>query len=209
MTGAKSPRGERTRRKLLEAAEAVFADLGYHDASIVKITEAAGVGQGTFYLYFESKQQVFDEVVGDLNRRVRRAMSDAAAAGTSRLESERLGFQAFFKFTADHPALYRIIRQAEFVSPESLKLHYTRIVSGYIDGLTKAREAAEITELDPTVAAWALMGVGELIGMRWVLWEGSRSVPDDVFEETMRFIERALGAHQSDSDARRDKRKKA
>ena len=41
-----SKRGERTRRRLLEAAEAVFAELGYHDASIVKLTEAAGVGQG-------------------------------------------------------------------------------------------------------------------------------------------------------------------
>ena len=41
-----SKRGERTRRRLLEAAEAVFAELGYHDASIVKITEAAGVGAG-------------------------------------------------------------------------------------------------------------------------------------------------------------------
>ena len=41
-------RGERTRQKLLEAAERIFAELGYHDASIVKITEAAGVGHGTF-----------------------------------------------------------------------------------------------------------------------------------------------------------------
>ena len=60
-------RGERTRQKLLDAAERIFAELGYHDASIVKITEAAGVGQGTFYLYFAGKQQVFDEVVLDLN----------------------------------------------------------------------------------------------------------------------------------------------
>ena len=52
-----SKRGERTRRRLLEAAESVFAELGYHDASIVKITEAAGVGQGTFYLYFASKKE--------------------------------------------------------------------------------------------------------------------------------------------------------
>jgi AcrR family transcriptional regulator len=58
-----SKRGERTRRKLLEAAEAVFAELGYHDASIVKLTEAAGVGQGTFYIYFASKKDVFDEIV--------------------------------------------------------------------------------------------------------------------------------------------------
>jgi hypothetical protein len=43
-------RGEATRRRLLEAAELVFADQGYHEASIVKITERAGIGLGTFYL---------------------------------------------------------------------------------------------------------------------------------------------------------------
>ena len=66
---------------LLEAAESVFAELGYHDASIVKITEAAGVGQGTFYLYFASKKDVFDELVVDLNHRVRQAMTEARLAG--------------------------------------------------------------------------------------------------------------------------------
>ena len=48
---------------------------------------------------------------------------------------ERLGFEAFFRFTAEHPALYRIIRQAEFVSPEILQLHYERLTSGYVTGL--------------------------------------------------------------------------
>ena len=113
-------RGAATRTRLLEAAERVFSELGYHDASIVKITEAAGVGQGTFYLYFPSKQEIFDEVVLDLNSRVRAAMTEAAAEGTTRAEQELLGFAAFFRFTAEHPALYRIIRQAEFVSPETL-----------------------------------------------------------------------------------------
>jgi len=111
-------KGARTRRKLLDAAEACFGALGYHDASIVKITEAAGVAQGTFYLYFASKQQLFDEVVSDLNRRVRHAMSEAASGAPTRLEAERLGFAGFFKFTVEHPALYRVIRQAEFVSPD-------------------------------------------------------------------------------------------
>jgi AcrR family transcriptional regulator len=69
-----SARGVETRTRLIEAAEEVFAELGYHEASIVKITEAAGVGQGTFYLYFASKKDVFDELVRDLNRRVRHAM---------------------------------------------------------------------------------------------------------------------------------------
>jgi len=202
----RTARGERTRAKLLEAAEQVFAQLGYHDASIVKITDAAGVAQGTFYLYFSSKLEVFDELVDDLNRRVRHAMSEGSAAGRDRIESERLGFEAFFRFTAEHPALYRIIRQAEFVSPAALRRHYTRIVEGYTDGLEKASAAGQIADdIDPVVAAWALMGIGELIGMRWVLWDADESgkaagVPPPVFEEVMRFVQRALGARDVPED---------
>src|SRR5437762_13623817 len=104
-----SARGVETRQRLLDASEQVFADLGYHDAAIVKITEAAGVGQGTFYLYFSSKKEIFDELVRDLNRRVRHAMKEASAQGGTRLEAELLGFAAYFRFTSEHTALYRII----------------------------------------------------------------------------------------------------
>ncbi|XTR51997.1 TetR/AcrR family transcriptional regulator [Pseudarthrobacter sp. So.54] len=79
----RTARGTRTRAKLLQAAETVFASVGYHEASIVKITEEAGVGLGTFYLYFEGKQAIFDEVVEDLNRRVRHAMTDAARSAAA------------------------------------------------------------------------------------------------------------------------------
>lgn len=188
-----SKRGERTRRKLLEAAEAVFAELGYHDASIVKLTEAAGVGQGTFYLYFASKKDVFDELVVDLNHRVRQAMTEAASHGATRAEMERLGFAAFFRFTAEHPALYRIIRQAEFVSPETLQLHYERLTSGYVTGLRQAMEAGEIAEGDPELLAWALMGIGELVGMRWILWADRDELSPEMLEELGRIIARTLG----------------
>ena len=76
-----SKRGLDTRRRLLDAAERVFGDLGYHDASIVKLAEAAGVAAGTFYLYFDSKKAIFDELVRDLNRRVRHAMKEGSSQG--------------------------------------------------------------------------------------------------------------------------------
>lgn len=208
-----SRRGAQTRRRLLDAAEAVFAELGYQDASIVKITGRAGVAQGTFYLYFEGKQQIFEELVGDLNRRVRRAMSAGAERGRTRLEAERLGFLEFFRFTAEHPALYRIIRQAEFASPQALHEHYERIARGYAEGLRRAMEAGEIAEGDPEVLAWALMGIGELVGMRWILWQGSddrrrRGVPPRVLDEVLTFIARGLGAaDQAPPPARRGGRR--
>ena len=66
-------------------------------------------------------------------------MKEASEQGETRLEAERLGFQAYFRFTADHPALYRIIRQAEFVSPEMLHYHYDRLSAGYIEALRRRR----------------------------------------------------------------------
>lgn len=193
---ARTERGNRTRAKLLSAAEEVFAELGYHDASIVKLTEAAGVAQGTFYLYFGGKQQIFEELVADLNQRVRQAMSEASGKGESRAAAESLGFAAFFRFTAEHPALYRIIRQAEFVSPDALHLHYGRIVDGYADGLRAAMAAGEIEQGDADTIAWAMMGVGEIIGMRWVLWDENREVPPEVFDAVMALVRRAIGVKE-------------
>jgi AcrR family transcriptional regulator len=189
-----SKRGINTRRRLIDAAERVFGELGYHDASIVKVTDAAGVAAGTFYLYFDSKKAIFDELVRDLNRRVRHSMKEASSKGASRLEAEALGFDAYFRFTAEHPALYRIIRQAEFVSPEMLRYHYERLSEGYIEALRSASEAGEIAPLDPEVAAFALMGMGELIGMRWILWGAGVPLPSRVSEELLRILRAILEA---------------
>jgi AcrR family transcriptional regulator len=187
-------RGAATRTRLLEAAESVFSELGYHDASIVKITEAAGVAQGTFYLYFAGKQEIFEELVRDLNRRVRHAMALGSERGRTRVEAELLGFRAYFEFAAKNGALYRIIRQAEFVSPETLHEHYDAIASGYVAALETAMDSGEVARMDPQILAWALMGMGEMLGMRWIVWEGARDVPADLVAEMQKLIVRVMGA---------------
>lgn len=166
----------------------------------MRITEQAHVAQGTFYLYFESKRQIFEEVVADLNHRVRQAMASASAGAPSRIEAERRGFAAFFTFTAEHPALYRVIRQAEFVSPEAMRGHYERIIAGYIPRLEAGMADGEVAAMDPTVLAWALMAVGEMVGMRWILWDGDTSMPPEVFEQVMTVVGRMFGTHGEHQD---------
>ncbi len=187
-----SRKGLDTRRRLLDAAESVFGELGYHDASVVKVAAAAGVATGTFYLYFDSKKAIFKELMRDLNRRIRRAMSEGAERGTTRIESELLGFDAYFRFTREHPALYRIIRQSEFVAPELLRYHYERVSEGYVSALQAAMADGEIGKLDPEVTAYALMGLGELVGMRWILWGDGDGIPGRVFVELERIVRRIL-----------------
>ena len=160
-TGARSPARGRARRgrRLLEAAEQVFAELGYHDASIVKITEAAGVAQGTFYLYFASKKEIFDELVRDLNRRVRHAMQEAPSQGATRVEAELLGFRALLPLHGrapgalpDHPpGGVRLARDLHVALRRALR-------AATSTALREAMDAGEIARVDPEVAAWALMG---------------------------------------------------
>lgn len=72
------------RRSILAAAKAVFAEAGYHGASIHMIIERAQIARGTFYLYFESKSAVFDSILDhamtDLRARLHRIEVDAPGA---------------------------------------------------------------------------------------------------------------------------------
>ena len=63
------------RRDLLDAAERSFAERGVHTTTVADITHAAGVAKGTFYLYFDSREQL----LGALKERLVQRMVDAIA----------------------------------------------------------------------------------------------------------------------------------
>jgi AcrR family transcriptional regulator len=65
----KTKRGERTRQKILDAAQREIGRKGFGEASISTITAEADVGQGKFYLYFRSKEDVLRQLVRRWRRR--------------------------------------------------------------------------------------------------------------------------------------------
>jgi AcrR family transcriptional regulator len=71
---------EARRDQILEAATAVFGEVGYHAANVADIIAQAGVARGTFYQHFENKRGVFDELLDDLLERVREAIVDVDMA---------------------------------------------------------------------------------------------------------------------------------
>lgn len=170
-SGPVTPRGQRTRAKLLKAAESVFGEKGYERASIADITRKGGVALGTFYVYFPDKQSIFVEVVDDLGTRLRRLIGDSTAACESRMDVEREGLRTFFQFVRQHPNLYRVVRQAEFVDADCYRRYYDRFAKGYVNGLSIAMDAGEVRRMDPEALAYCLMGIADFLGMRWVLWE--------------------------------------
>ena len=64
-----------TKEKILKAAEKEFSEKGFHGTQISHIIRSAGVARGTFYIYFKSKEEIFEEilkrVIEDLKERIK------------------------------------------------------------------------------------------------------------------------------------------
>ena len=181
--------GERTRARILEAAEVEFGAHGFHEASIADIARRADVAHGTVYLYFPSKEALFAELVREINRQLRAHIRRRTQGLEDRREVEIAGFEAFFEFISKHPQAYRIVREAEFVGTgaskgEAGRGYYERLARGYVRGLKAGMAAGQIRPLNPEVLAWALMGVGHFLGLRWIVWEGT--LPPAKARDTLR-----------------------
>ena len=182
-----TPRGQKTRQKLLRAAETIFGEKGYERASIADITRKSGVALGTFYVYFPDKQSIFVEVVDELGERLRRLIAEAATGLEHRIDVEREGLRTFFEFAREHPNLYRVVRQAEFVDEACYRRYYDRFAKGYVRGLSQAMDAGQVRQMDPETLAYCLMGIGDFLGMRWVIWGGDLSI-EGVLDTAMALI---------------------
>ena len=166
----RTERGRRTVRKLLEAAAQEFGERGYHEAAITGITMRAGVALGTFYTYFESKEELFRALVRDMSQATRAHVAEAVRGAPDRLAAERIGLAAFIAFTRKHPELYRIIEEAQFVAEDVYREHYLTFVDGYREGLAAATAKGQIVEGPDELRAWALIGMSVFLGMRYGLW---------------------------------------
>lgn len=167
-------RGEATRRKLLAAAETEIGEKGFHTASVSSITTRADVGQGTFYLYFHSKDEIFLTLVNDIGHRLRRHMAIAIEGSENRLVAERRSLEAFFEFAQAHPGLYRIVQESQFVDEKVFRSYYERLAEGYAADLEEASSRGELSPGDAVTRAWSIMGIGHFLGMRWCLWQGEQ-----------------------------------
>lgn len=179
----KTSRGKRTRDKLLRAAEIEFGERGFHEAGVSGITYRAGVALGTFYTYFESKEEIFQALVSFMSLRTRRWIAERVADAPDRMTAERKGLEAYIEFVRLHKGIYRIITEAEFVANDAYRDHYTSFARAYEDNLREAGEKGDIRKGDYETWSWAIMGMAVTLGMRYAGWD--ESVPISRIAETV------------------------
>lgn len=196
---AKTPRtarGERTMRKILDAALEEFGERGFGEASIVGITRRAKVALGTFYTYFDSKEALFRALVQDMSGQVRDHVAPALKDASNALDGERRALAAFLDFATRNKQVYRIIDEAEFVDPDGFRTHYESTAARIAQRLAGGTRTGELrklgTPVEQEVVAWAMMGANVFLGLRYAVW-GSGDA-DEVADAMHRLLRDGLSA---------------
>lgn len=194
----RAEKAEQIRNDLFHAAAEVVGEHGYLNAMILMITSRANVANGTFYNYFDSQQELFDQLLPRLGREMLDFISKRSQGTESEIDKEEQRFTAFFDYLQENPEFYRILYEAEVFAQGAFDAHMRQVMKGYAGLLRKALNAGEITgytskELD--VVALILMGARHYIAMRYLRLEEEGGVlPDWVPGTYRKFIMGGLRA---------------
>jgi AcrR family transcriptional regulator len=146
------------RERLVRAAAQVFAEHGL-DAGVEEVARVAGVGMGTLYRRFPTKQALIDELIGDLRLQLLQ-LALAAAARTDGTGLEEL-LSATGQLQADQPGcLQRLWNQSQ-AQPQALREFRQLMVGLLREAQRHGRVRPEVRPSDITVLLWSVRGVIE------------------------------------------------
>ena len=110
-------KGEKRKQELLKIAYGMFLEKGYESTSVDEIIEAAGIAKGTYYYYFESKEQTLEEVI-DMMLDAETAKADAIMAADISIPEKLIGIVSSFRPDVSEAPIRDTLN-----SPENLLMH--------------------------------------------------------------------------------------
>lgn len=133
--GRREEKADETRRALLSAAATVVGKHGYEGASIVKIAALAGVANGTFYNYFETRQDLLDQLLPAVGEKLHDHIRRRVDPESSGVERERQRIAASFEFFQQNRGFLRVLNEAEVYAPRAFRQHVKTFAADYEKGL--------------------------------------------------------------------------
>jgi AcrR family transcriptional regulator len=188
MTRRLTQRGRERRQQLMDYAAARFAEKGYHPTSVAEIVQGLGVGKGVFYWYFDSKEQLFIEILRDAQHSLRRAQQQAIAGEDDPVRRIALGIRASMRWSAEHSDVNKLI---QFAATEERFLPALRkgqevAVSDAVRHIKEGIARGQVRDSDPTILAHAVLGVSTHLAR--VCIHEKHEPPDDVADAAVSFV---------------------
>jgi AcrR family transcriptional regulator len=186
--------GTATFERLLREAEQVFSRSGYHSASVSAICREAELAHGTFYRYFDNKEDVFLHIVERLETRFTVRMEGAARGAPTAAGRLLACYQTLLACVEEDAAVYNVFREAEFIRPEVARRFHTAIAAVIRSVVEEGVREGDLRPLNSEVVAHAILGMALFTALRYVIWEPSSLTPS-VRKVGQEVILRGIDAH--------------
>lgn len=190
---------EQRRGLILDAAVRVFSALGYHQTRVADIIEEAGIARGTFYLYFESKNAIFLELLGDLLTHLRDSVRGVdTTAGAAPVTAQLFAsVRGLLQTLASNRALTTIlIREAVGLDEETDKMlmgFYESLHDLIAESLERGQQMGVIRPLDVNIVASCILGSIKQVLERELVLKGDEPMDlDRVAGEILAYNARGL-----------------
>lgn len=188
---------EATRQRLLDAAEVVFADKGYHGAAVDDIARVSDSSKGGFYFHFPNKEAIFLALIDSLTPRLEAAIERALSAEADPVAQLDAALRTVFETFSSHRRLSKILL-VEAIGlghgfDEKLMLVRGRFATMIQRRLDLAVASGRIEEIDTETVAWAWFGAINEIVTRWLVSGQPRRL-EDVFPTVRALLLRSVGA---------------
>ena len=167
---------------LITAAEKLFTRSSFFEVSVSDICRSARTAVGTFYIYFETKKDIYRYLVESYKRQIKQSLADSIAGCSSRLEREREGAKSFVMFAVNNPMVYNIIWGSLAVDKQLFEDYYTSFATSYARALTE--DQAELCNPDVMTLSYALMGISSFLGLRALFEKMTEEQVDKMLDES-------------------------
>ncbi|MGE0545698.1 MAG: TetR/AcrR family transcriptional regulator [Kofleriaceae bacterium] len=179
------------RRQILAAAKSVFADSGYHGASINAIIERAQIARGTFYLYFESKSAVFDSILdqalSDLRAKIHRIDVETPGAPAPQAALRDQVVATLEYIISDRPLAMLLLSAGhtpDAEAAERLDQFYSEVRGLLMRALEAGMEIGLLRPCQPEIVSAAMLGLIRGV-IELVVRKGEAAKVDDVVSELL------------------------
>jgi AcrR family transcriptional regulator len=198
--GPRSLKGTRTRVRLVEAAKEIFEEDGFLEGRISDIAERAGLSHGSFYHYFDSKEEIFREVAASVEETLGEPLGgvildpESRATPQDRLrEALRRHLESYRREAKIIGVMEQMSRYDKEVSALRLESHarYSQQVAASIRSLQEHGLADP--DLDPTIAAAALGAMTSRFPEMWLVQGAVTCTMDEAVDQLTRLFVNALG----------------
>lgn len=189
-------RKEARRRLILDTATRLFGKHGYHATTVPMIVAEADVSTGSFYMYFQNKEDVFNSALEELGRAIARVLDELKQSEPDPLKRIAQGPEKLFLFLAQNPEQARIlIVESSGLSP---RLDKTRrsIVAQQVSELKQMIESvpARFRVENTVIAARCIAGATFETVYSWLEEDPKIRLPvAEVAKAVARFNTRAVG----------------